>query len=581
MKKKMDHLPNRLITSALLLIIISLTGYIFLLFLFTSSMIIQIKKIELEKANRDADRIILFTNWLGKDKPQFPLWTPFWWLRTNALLISQGNKFVKLSQTALTKLISQEETTNIDWILVGDEFSQLRLQFNSYYLECNRLGWPKKLYKQFGYWDKLSQVKDFLASNYEWLEILVDAMPELTGSYESKTYTLLLQNNRELRPTGGFMGSYAQFSFDHGKLMDINLQDIYVPDGAIVGHVTPPEPIQEAFHLGTWKLRDSNWNPHFPQAARTIAWFLEKGKVNVGDGLIAVNFNTIEDVLNLVGEIYIPDYKLKVNHQNIYQLLQNEAETGFFSGSTQKKDVLQALANELFFRVNNLGSSDQFSMFKLILKHLDKKDIQINLNDPRLQALAAQKNWAGEMRWERKNEDIEDYFMIVEANLSANKANCCISREVNQLIEVNNKYINTNLELTYVNKNRYLRPNPPDYWGGDYENYLRLYLPSGVQIREVKYIQAGYPNIPFASKMLDELNLKEIGFWVLVPHQQTVSISILYSQPLALNASQKYQLWIQKQSGLDPYWQTIELKLKNQHLITKKLIESDQLVSLY
>ena len=35
----------------------------------------------------------------------------------------------------------------------------------------------------------------------------------------------------------------------------VEIKDIYVPDGQLVGHVDPPLPIQQAFGQGWWKLR--------------------------------------------------------------------------------------------------------------------------------------------------------------------------------------------------------------------------------------------------------------------------------------------------------------------------------------
>src|SRR3989344_469487 len=77
---------------------------------------------------------------------------------------------------------------------------------------------------------------------------------------DGKTYIVLLQNNTELRATGGFMGSYARIETDKAGIKKIEVQDIYQPDGQIAGHVEPPYPVQEAFRQGWWKLRDSNWD---------------------------------------------------------------------------------------------------------------------------------------------------------------------------------------------------------------------------------------------------------------------------------------------------------------------------------
>ncbi|MGH7246431.1 MAG: DUF4012 domain-containing protein, partial [Candidatus Levyibacteriota bacterium] len=47
----------------------------------------------------------------------------------------------------------------------------------------------------------------------------IDVYPSVFGFDKKKTYLVLLQNNMELRPGGGFIGSYAVVSVDKGKIL--------------------------------------------------------------------------------------------------------------------------------------------------------------------------------------------------------------------------------------------------------------------------------------------------------------------------------------------------------------------------
>ncbi|MDP1743836.1 MAG: DUF4012 domain-containing protein, partial [Candidatus Amesbacteria bacterium] len=55
---------------------------------------------------------------------------------------------------------------------------------------------------------------------------LVSNLPKILN----KDYVVLLQNNTELRATGGFMGSYARLRFRNGTLQSTKFEDIYEPD---------------------------------------------------------------------------------------------------------------------------------------------------------------------------------------------------------------------------------------------------------------------------------------------------------------------------------------------------------------
>ena len=99
--------------------------------------------------------------------------------------------------------------------------------------------------------------------------------------------------NKLLRATGGFPGSYARVTFENGALKSMSVEDLYQPDGQLLGHVEPPYPIQEAFLQGWFKLRDANWDPDYASAAATMDWFFEKGGETKVDGIVAVNLGLL------------------------------------------------------------------------------------------------------------------------------------------------------------------------------------------------------------------------------------------------------------------------------------------------
>ena len=163
---------------------------------------------------------------------------------------------------------------------------------------------------------------------------------------EKKTMRILVlfQNNFELRPTGGFLGSYAMVDLERGVVRNIRVQDIYAPDGQVEGYIEAPPPVKEyLFQSGGWKLRDANWDPNFPDSAKTIAWFFEKGGYDSIDAVVAINFSLVQDVLRVLGPVELPDYHLTVDENSVYQFAQVQAEKDFFPGATHKSDALVQL----------------------------------------------------------------------------------------------------------------------------------------------------------------------------------------------------------------------------------------------
>ncbi len=413
------------------------------------------------------------------------------------------------------------------------------------------------------------QTISYLADKVYYLN---DQLYQIVGLNGQKNYFILLQNNLELRPSGGFMGSYAKIIFKNAKLQELAIQDIYVPDGQIVGHVDPPWPIQTAFKQGFWKLRDSNWEPDFPKASQTISWFFEKGKEEKPAGIIALNFLVVKDLLRIIEPITIPDYDYKVTADTLYQITQNEVEKNFFPGSTQKKDFLSALGKQLILSLQNLNMRQQIQLMKVIFKHLQEKQILISVNNYNLASFFHELNWDGSLN--RPNPTI-DYIYLVDTNLGANKANCCVTRNIVQEVDLtNNNIIKEKVSINYNNEGSKERPKPPLFWGGTYENFLRIILPLEASNIIVSVNKQIVDKSKIEVKTYDDKKLKSVGFFVAVEPLSKVSVEITYEKPF--KSSQKYSLLIQKQPGIESYSHILTLKFPNQKTINlKKNIISD------
>src|SRR6185437_16558381 len=76
---------------------------------------------------------------------------------------------------------------------------------------------------------------------YQCLQVipLVTIFPKLLGYNGTQTYLILFQNNAELRPGGGFIGSYGLVSFDHGKMGQFTIHNVYDADGLLTKHIEP------------------------------------------------------------------------------------------------------------------------------------------------------------------------------------------------------------------------------------------------------------------------------------------------------------------------------------------------------
>lgn len=405
---------------------------------------------------------------------------------------------------------------------------------------------------------------------------IIKKFPDL---FANKTYVVLLQNNTELRASGGFIGSYARIHFDEGVLKDLLIQDIYVPDGQLKGYVLPPLPLQQAFRTGDWRLRNANWNVDFRQAARDTAWFFEKGGENP-DGIIALNLGLIKEWLKVIGPVR-PYSDVEVNSDNFYELAQSKAEENFFPGSLQKQAFLGSVATALWDKSIHADGVMKLKLALLIKQQLDTGQIFLWSKDEELQREIENLGWSGKLQ-----DYSYDYLYSVESNLGANKANCCIERSITHQISVGN-ITKEELIIDWKNNNPFPSPVPPSSWGGDYVNYHRVVLPLDTTINELSVNGIIYqklneepdfhnpPNVEDDTTYTETIqdNYKIIGFWVVIPALQENKAIIKYELP---RKTKLYQLSIQTQPGIYalPYKLTVNNNIIVETELTKNTIFS-------
>ena len=365
---------------------------------------------------------------------------------------------------------------------------------------------------------------------------------------------VLFQNNMELRPTGGFMGSYLEMELVNGAIQTFLVEDIYSPDGQLEGYVDAPMPIQQyLYQTGGWKLRDSNWNPDGEQAAEAVSWFFKKGGVTEPDLMVFVTLDLAQDVLDILGPVELVDYQVQLSSQNLYQVIQTETEHEFFPGATNKRDVLGASSRAVLRRLMEASILEWKELFLTVDKHIQARDIFFWSPDPTLLAEMRRLGFTAGLEplcvEIGRCVDPMTYLYIVEANLGINKANCCIERQVNITLEASSSLedgLVTTLELQYVNTNP-STPQPPKLYGGGYLNYLRILTNNTMRCVSLVVLNQDLGCDAWNQEYLDPYQVW--GVPVLIPGSDRGVVRTSFVQPIE-SLSDPISLFIQKQPGL-------------------------------
>lgn len=366
---------------------------------------------------------------------------------------------------------------------------------------------------------------------------------DIVSKKEEKKYLLIFANNMELRPGGGFIGSYGILTIKDLTFEGIQIFDVYDADGQLTAHVPPPDAIKKYLNLPHWFLRDSAFSPDFYENYNRALFFLEKEK-NFADfsGGILITTTAIKNVLQAFGDIYLPDFKEKITKDNFYIKAQSYAENNFFPGSTQKKSFLSALTRQILVRLDTVSLPDLLSG---LYKSFEEKQIALYLNDEPVQKVIDSLYWSGRIIEPRcpstSNNCYADYLFPYDANLGVNKANFFMNRIMAVKVYIDaGGIVHSYLSIKF--KNDSIQDIFP---GGVYLNYFQLLIPRDSMVN----------SITIDNESLHEYDqeigqFKKVGFFIEVPIQSSKEITVEYQSVLGFKKGASiYQLLFQKQIG--------------------------------
>lgn len=375
---------------------------------------------------------------------------------------------------------------------------------------------------------------------------IAETLPTILGRDMPVKYLVLFQNNMELRPTGGFIGSFALVTFNQGKIVGLNVSDVYTADGQLKGYVEPPSPIKDYLGEANWFLRDSNWDPDFPSSATTAEWFLEKEIGESVDGVIAVDLEFARELIGEIGPIYLSDFGKEINSDNLYEITQYEVEKDFFPGSQKKATFLTALARELMDELINIPADKYIDVGKAITSSLDEKHIQVFLHNKITQRALADLGWDGGVYQPTCSGNCyADWLGVVDSNVGVNKANYFINRRATLNVTMSEGEIIKELTILVENS-----ANPALGNDATYKSYLRVLVPqkalfSDIEVNDV----AGKEFV--APEITEVRGRKEAGVYIEVKSGHSKSITFFWKEKtdLSFEVPGEYRLYWRKQAG--------------------------------
>ncbi len=399
---------------------------------------------------------------------------------------------------------------------------------------------------------------------------LLPELPALLGGDAPQTYLILLQNEDELRPTGGFITALGVLTLDHAEVTTLTVDTSYAVDDVTQPYPLPPQPLIDYMASYLWLVRDSNWSPNFPTAAQqALALYGLTDPETQFNGVVAIDQRGAQMLLRAVGPVTLAESGETVDADNLIDYMRLATWAGAQEQGTtddwwrHHKDFLHDLTQAMFQKLQDASLLD---MGQAALQTLDERHLQVWLAGRDLSVLA-ETGWDGAIR-----PGAGDYWMAVDANLGFNKTNAVLGEAAEYAVDLTDLANPRGaLTLTYVNPvagelpcvqspnlaplGTYTATIERCYW-----NYLRVYVPKGANLL-VATPQAVPGEWMLTGRAVDavvrlepgEQGTQAFGTFLVVPYATTLTTAFTYTlAPGAVAQSGQtytYTLRIQKQAG--------------------------------
>lgn len=397
---------------------------------------------------------------------------------------------------------------------------------------------------------------------------LIAHLDSILADNTEKTYIFFFYNNMEIRPGGGFIGSFAKVTFADYTLSTFDVYDVYDADGQLTTHVRPPAPIRDHLDQPHWFLRDSNFKPDFEENVKTAEFFLDKElQIRDFDGAVAITTTALTYMLDAFGEVYVPDFQETITSENFYLKTQSQTETDFFPGSKQKKSFLSTVGRTLLLKMED---ADPAKLGIAVKRALDEKHIVLYTKDSSVQTDIDRLGWSGRVLNPQCITNAENcvinHILPVDANLGVNKANFFVSKSMRLKSTFDTKGTSHNeLNIAFTNN------SPPHVFpGGTYKNYFQMYIPHNARVLRV---EVNGDRVTFDQSRTGFFTI--LGTLITVQPKETVVVTIAYELAERIKTGENtYQIVLQKQIGAFNHDFSLEVSFPEGVLITNQNFKS-------
>jgi len=368
---------------------------------------------------------------------------------------------------------------------------------------------------------------------------IVDGL-SVAGFLGDKTYLLILQDNYEIRPTGGLMNAMAVITLHNGQIT--NLQYYYgnsqdpnnsSPPLRKLVQLDGPESFTKFFHTNVSTLTDSNEQYDFASFAPKMQSDFYNATGYRVDGIIAIDLTAVKSIMNVTGPITVSGDV--ITSRNVADRLHYDSGSNVGDVKTPLINLMKALTFDIAGSITNSSVPQKLALWTTLQRLESEKHVQIYPNTGFFLHTSG-----GERR-----PPTADFISVVDNALGTGKADVGVNRSIDYHVTLLlDGSALSNLTLTYTNN---------CWW--DYDVFTTTLVPPGAVLVATHHTTGGW-------EVSDRpLVTRGDGFtafsWDNYAAANTQSrVTYLYKTPNRVDTrgpGYQYDLFVNKQAGIDRY----------------------------
>lgn len=292
---------------------------------------------------------------------------------------------------------------------------------------------------------------------------------------EQRRFILLSQNSGELRPVGGFPGTYGLVGIGPEGFELEKYSGIHRLPNDTLG-LSSPEGARMNKHF---RFRDSAWWIDFPTSAPVMLKFWDNLKQPPVDGIIAIDVITLQDLLTVFGPVTLPGTEEQLTKENAVRRLTEFVEFDRASyGKLAKAEALIPMVEAMLKKIESVDTAQLKPLLAVLGDLVSEKHIQLYSTDQRAQSAITGLGIGGAIA---PPEGTTDLLVASNAVVCTTKTNLGVSKSLDYTVALKpDGSATSSLKLGFVKTSELYEGLHIQYFC----DYLRVYRNPGTSFTD-------------------------------------------------------------------------------------------------